>query len=76
MVMCHSGLVQPCYLLKGGHCLGLISRHELKALSVGFLFPMDLLVEFVIVGFIEVEYNHACPKRKLIHQDRVMQLLK
>ena len=23
-VMCHSGLAQPCYLLKGRHCLGLI----------------------------------------------------
>ena len=40
-VMCHSRLAQPCYLLKGGHCLGLIFRLEMRALSVGF--PMDLV---------------------------------
>ena len=25
-VMCHSGLAQPCYLLEGRHCLGLMGN--------------------------------------------------
>ena len=32
-------LTQPCYLLKGWHCLGLITGLELRVLSKGFVFP-------------------------------------
>ena len=39
-------LAQPCFLLRVGSDWGLISRHELRALLVGFLCPMDIVVEF------------------------------
>ena len=53
--------MQPCYLLKGGHCLGLISGLELRALSVGFLFPMDLVSRDHGVCFV----CHPLPRFKL-----------
>ena len=47
--MCHSSLAQPCYLLNCSNCLGLISRLELRALSVGLLFPY---VQLTLIGLL------------------------
>ena len=46
-VMCHSGLAQPCYLLKGRHCFGLMPGLELRAMSVEFLFPMKYFTTLI-----------------------------
>ena len=45
-------LVQPCYVALGQALdSGLVSRLELRVLSIGFLFQKASVVGFIIVGF-------------------------
>ena len=53
-------LVQPCYVALGRALdLGLISRHKLRALSMGSSSQRLLVAGFIVVGFIEVDYRYV-----------------